>query len=304
MKFSGCKILRLVTLLFIWVAAYQPVEASESIALCNARAVAEMQQGHGFNSSSQFDKPLDLSDDLNRSANNDNVGQYSYRVIAQYPHNRRAFTQGLVVFNGKLYESTGKYGRSGIHRVDIETGRYLATVELAPTYFGEGLSVVGGKLVQLTWKSGRAFVYEVDDLKPVRELVIGGERWGSATLDDRLLLSDGSPNLEVMDIGNRETGRLIQVREGRLPVRGINEMEIVNGMVFANVWPTACIVEIDPADGQVKNWLDLSRLIPESLGAGNGSVLNGIAYLGDTGHFLVTGKYWPFLYRIEIYRAE
>lgn len=272
------------------------VSAGQLQSNCNAKGIAQLQKNYRFYGGSNFNHETIVSDDVV-----DQAIQYAYRIIASYPHSRSAFTQGLLFHQGKLYESTGQYGRSQIRKVDLASGLVQQAVDLKSKYFGEGLSLVANRLVQLSWKSGRAFMYDPDTLRLQRTLSIGGESWGSAAIDDGLLVGDGSSSLRVIDLDQLKTVRTVQVKQGQTAVRGINEMELVNGTIFANVWPSDCIVQFSPHSGQVLGWLDLSGLLPQRLRAASSSVLNGIAYANQPGRLLVTGKNWPTLFEIEIF---
>ncbi len=223
-----------------------------------------------------------------------------YRVLKKLPHDPAAFTQGLVFKDGLLWESTGHRGRSTLRRVDPATGEVLASVSLDPALFGEGIALLDDRILQLTWTSCRGLVYERASLELVGEFAYPGQGWG-LTYDadaDRLIMSDGSAGLRFLDPrGYGETGR-IQVMDEKYTITRLNELEYVNGSVFANVWPTDRIARIDPASGRVTGWLDFSRLRIE-LG-GHGEVLNGIAHDPATGRFYITGKEWPAMYLIEL----
>ncbi|HSW01815.1 MAG TPA: glutaminyl-peptide cyclotransferase [Sedimentisphaerales bacterium] len=239
---------------------------------------------------------------------------HPYRVVASYPHDRQAFTQGLVYEDGVLYESTGLYGRSTLVKRDLKTGKALKTTHLARNHFGEGITIWGDKIIQLTWRNKIGFVYRKDTFTLLKEFTYPTEGWGITHDGKRLIYSDGTATLRFLDPNTfTETGR-IQVRDQGRPVRGLNELEYVASPpsgaidsqpgaagphhVFANVWPTDEIVVIDPNTGQVTARLDLSNLYPRS--ADSEDVLNGIAWIPETKHLLVTGKLWPKIYEIEL----
>jgi len=241
------------------------------------------------------------------------VRRYQYRVVASYPHDRQAFTQGLVYEDGVLYESTGLYGRSSLVKRDLKTGKALKTTHLARNHFGEGITIWGDKIIQLTWRNKIGFVYRKDTFTLLKEFTYPTEGWGITHDGNRLIYSDGTATLRFLDPNTfTETGR-IQVRDQGRPVRGLNELEYVapppsgatdsqpgaaGPQVFANVWPTDEIVVIDPNTGQVTARLDLSNLYPRP--DDSEDVLNGIAWIPDSGHLLVTGKLWPRIYEIEL----
>ncbi len=225
--------------------------------------------------------------------------QYHHRVVARHTHDPDAFTQGLVFQAGRLYESTGLWGASSLRELDPETGRVLRRLGLEETVFGEGLTVAGDRLVQLTWKAGRALVYDPGRLHQVGEFRFEGQGWGIATLRGRMLISDGSSMLKIMDPQGHRVVATLQVRDRGRPVDGLNELENVNGLVYANVWPTDRIAQIDPADGRVVGWLDLSGLFPQAQRPNRAAVANGIAYDATHGRLFVTGKLWPHMFEIE-----
>ncbi len=252
------------------------------------------------------------------------VTRRQYRVIADYPHDRRAFTQGLVYENGLVYEGTGLHGQSAIVRRELETGKALKTLRLPDKYFGEGITIFGDRLIQLTWRSRTGFVYKKDSFTLLREFTYPTEGWGLTHDGKRLIMSDGSATLRFLDPNSyAETGRL-SVRDRGRRVRGLNELEFIPGprvdeergqdardtgtpqttsqagSIYANIWPTDRIAIIDPKTGRVTGWIDLTGLYTPPNGDRSQDVLNGIAWLPETGHLLVTGKCWPKLYEIEL----
>jgi glutaminyl-peptide cyclotransferase len=228
---------------------------------------------------------------------------YGYRVVNSYPHDSRAYTQGLVFRDGFLYESTGLHGRSTLRKVRIETGEVLQEHRLDAKYFGEGLVDWGGRLIQLTWQSNVGFVYDLQTFKPVRTFSYPGEGWGITHDGRRLIMSDGQPagQLRFLDPDTlRETGR-ITVRDNGVAVRDLNELEFVRGEVFANVYQTDRIARIDPTAGRVVGWIDLTGLLSPAEHRG-ADVLNGIAYDAAGNRLFVTGKEWPRLFEIALER--
>jgi glutaminyl-peptide cyclotransferase len=220
------------------------------------------------------------------------------KVVRVYPHDARAFTQGLVYFDGGLFESTGLNGRSSIRRVDPDSGAVQAEVPLDQRFFGEGLARVGDELIQLTWKNGRAFVWKLSSLERVREHGYGGEGWGLCFDGKRLVMSDGSDRLIFRDARDfAEEGSLRVTRAGQ-PLRQLNELECAEGSVYANIWGSDYIARIDPGSGEVTGWIDASGLLTASERAGT-DVLNGIAYVPERGTFLLTGKLWPNLFEVR-----
>lgn len=233
---------------------------------------------------------------------------YTYSVAGTYPHDRAAYTQGLVFANGVLYESTGRYGESTLRKVALETGEVLQLRALPAEIFGEGIALNGDEIVQLTWKSHLGFVYARDSFDLLRTFDYPTEGWGLTTdgrrNDDgtpqRIIMSDGTDTLHVLDPRTLEEIGQIQVRDGQTPVTMLNELEYVDGMVYANVWKTDRIAIIDPSSGQVTAWIDLAGLLsPEDYGQGV-DVLNGIAYDPEGDRLFVTGKRWPKLFEIDL----
>lgn len=222
------------------------------------------------------------------------------RIVARFPHDPRAFTQGLLWHDGALFESVGQPGRSEVRRVDPSTGRVLARRAIPADQFGEGLALVGDELVQLTWTSGIAHRYAARDLRPRGNFRYDGEGWGLTTLDDRLVRSDGSDVLTFHAPADfAETAR-IAVRLGERALAELNELEAIDGSIYANVWMQPAIVAIDPATGCVVRRIDLSPLVAEVGLADEDSVLNGIAWDAKRRRLFVTGKYWPTLFEIAL----
>jgi glutamine cyclotransferase len=226
--------------------------------------------------------------------------EIGYSVVATYPHDPNAFTQGLVYAGGTLYESTGLYGRSSVRRVDLKSGIPELIRPLAGQYFGEGLTAFGDRLIQLTWRSGAAFVYTLGDLRLVGEFRYATRGWGLTQDGEHLIMSDGSANLIFLDPDRFTEIRRIQVRENGVPVKFLNELEFVGGDIFANVWQSPRILRIAPDSGQVTGFIDLSALVDRVARRASIDVLNGIAIIPGSGRLLITGKLWPSLYAIEL----
>jgi glutaminyl-peptide cyclotransferase len=227
---------------------------------------------------------------------------YGYEVVNVYPHDREAFTQGLLYRDGVLFESTGLNGRSSLRRVRLETGEVLQQTRLDQRYFAEGLTDWGGRLVQLTWNTNVGFVYDLATLKPLRTFNYTGEGWGLARDQKRLIMSDGSPTLRFLDPETFQVTGRIDVRDGGLPVEDLNELEMVDGEIYSNVWMTDRIAIIAPGTGQVTGWINLAGLMPRGSTAGD-AVLNGIAYDATRKRLFVTGKLWPRLFEIRVKRT-
>lgn len=227
---------------------------------------------------------------------------YGYRVVNAYPHDPAAFTQGLVYADSVLYEGTGLYGQSTLRRVKLETGEVLASRSLPGQYFGEGIAVVRDSVYQITWRSGEGFVYRKDDFGPVGSVTYATEGWGLTWDGSRLVMSDGSATLYFRDPNTfQETGR-VTVTDLAGPVQRLNELEYIDGEIYANVWFTDRIARIDPATGRVLSWIDLTGLLDPSERPSADAVLNGIAYDPVGKRLFVTGKWWPWLFEIEVSR--
>lgn len=221
-------------------------------------------------------------------------------VVATFPHDPAAFTQGLIVEGDTLYESTGQPGESQVRRVDLTTGRVLGARDIPTDQFGEGLTRWRGELISLTWQHGIAHRWDARTLRSRGRFRYPGEGWGLTTLGNDLILSDGSATLRVLDPRNFRERRRINVTVGGRPLRQLNELEIVDGRIWANVWMTSSIVIIDPANGNVTHILDCSALAAQVSSADYDAVLNGIAFDPRTRRLFVTGKRWPTLFEIRM----
>lgn len=229
---------------------------------------------------------------------------YTYRVLNTYSHDANAFTQGLVWEDGVLYEGTGLYGRSSLRRVELETGAVQQQIPLPDDYFGEGITLFGDRIIQLTWRAGTGFVYERETFQQIETFTYLTEGWGITHDGQRLIVSDGTPTLYFWDPETfQEIGR-VPVAGPEGPVGQLNELEYIDGEVWANVWLTDRIARIDPLTGRVAGWIDLSGLLSETerrrLADPDDAVLNGIAYDEENGRIFVTGKLWPKLFEIEV----
>ena len=223
-----------------------------------------------------------------------------YRVVAEYPHDPTAYTQGLVFDGGRLHESTGQRGSSKVRTFELESGKELRASRLPPIYFGEGLALVGEKLIQLTWQEGVARVYERETLKPLDEIRYEGEGWGLAFDGTHLVMSDGSDTLFFRDPTTFKEVRRVRVIAQGGPVRMLNELEVVEGEIWANLWKRDLIARIDPESGQVNGFVDLAGIFDHRSIPNEDAVLNGIAYDPETRRLWVTGKLWPKLFEIEV----
>lgn len=222
-----------------------------------------------------------------------------YEVVAEYPHDSLAFTQGLCFSGDHLYESTGRKGESRLRQVDLTTGKSKASVDLPDRYFGEGITALGGKLYQLTWDSGLGFFYDEATLNKLGTFSYKGEGWGLTSDGTYLIVSDGTPVIRFYNPEGFILERSLEIRDDRGPVTQLNELEWIDGFLYANLWHTDFIVKIDPSNGHVVGRLHLGRLLqPRPLD--QEAVLNGIAHDPATGLIYVTGKLWPRLYAIRV----
>ena len=228
------------------------------------------------------------------------VPEYTYKIVNVYPHDPQAYTQGLVYKDGYLYEGTGLNGRSSLRKVRLETGEVLQRVDLPPELFGEGIALLGGKIFQLTWKAGTGFIYDAHDFHLLRKFSYPGEGWGLTT-DGRLLyMSDGTPEIRVLNPETLKEIRRIKVHDAASPVNELNELEFINGELFANIWQTDRIARISPRTGKVVGWIDLSGILSPMYRRTPDAVLNGIAYDPQGKRLFVTGKLWPNIFEIQL----
>lgn len=240
----------------------------------------------------------------NQAVRTDQVPVLTYRVVRSYPHDPGAFTQGLTVDQGELFEGTGRRERSFLRRVDRVTGAVLQQHALAGRFFGEGITIFGDRIIQLTWKAGIGFVYDKKSLALIRTFSYSGEGWGLTHDGASLIMSDGTPTLRFLDPRSFAEIHCIKVVDPSGPVAGLNELEYVEGKLYANVWQTDRIAVIDPESGRVTAWLDLAGLLDPIPPGKPVDVLNGIAYDAKARKLYVTGKLWPRLFEIEVLAAE
>ena len=226
----------------------------------------------------------------------------SYSVISTLPHNSEAYTQGLVIYNNKILESTGQKGHSWIAEVNPGSGQHEKKVTLDARYFGEGITVLNNKMYQLTWEEKTGFIYDARTYKKLGEFKYNTPGWGLTHDNKNLIMSDGTDKLYFMDTTSLQVVKTITVTDPTgVKVKNLNELEYVDGYVFANVYETSMILKIDPDNGKVTGRLDLSALTGEIKRIyPNSDVLNGIAYDKNSKALLVTGKLWPKSYLIKL----
>jgi glutaminyl-peptide cyclotransferase len=221
-----------------------------------------------------------------------------YEVTARFPHDSSAYTQGLLYADGVLFESTGLNGRSDVRRVDLRSGRVLASRPLPTDRFGEGLALFKGRLYQLTWKAGVAYTYDAATLAPRDSFNYPGEGWGLATDGKSLIMSDGSDSLRFLSPETLKVQRVVHVRYNGAPLYELNELEYVDGELLANVYQSNWILRIDPATGEVRETIDFADLYPDR--PASAEVMNGIALAPDGKQLLLTGKFWPVMFQVRL----
>lgn len=236
-----------------------------------------------------------------------------YDVLNIYPHDTLSYTQGLIIQDGQMIESTGgspEYSnyKSWVGKVDIKTGQVTHKIPLDSTYFGEGITILNGKLYQLTWTSNKGFVYDAKTMKKLQEFPLKTQGWGITNDSTNLIISDGSSNLYYLNPTDFSTLKVVGVNDNNGPVNDLNELEFINGYIYANKYETFNILKIDPSNGQVVGKADLTGILQKytredlskSKYAGSDAVLNGIAYDGKSGKLYITGKLWPSLFEITL----
>jgi glutamine cyclotransferase len=232
--------------------------------------------------------------------NSDVIPVYTYNITNTYPHDRNAYTEGLVFEDGVLYEGTGLFEQSTLCRVELETGDILQIRELPAQFFGEGITIYGNKIIQLTWKSNIGFVYDKNSFELLQEFNYSTEGWGITNDGARLIMSDGTSTLHFLDPQTFEEIGQLEVFDNDGPVTRLNELEYVQGEIYANVWQTDWVARIAPETGRVIGWVDLAGLLTTEDRSEPVDVLNGIAYDAKNDCLFVTGKLWPKLFEIEL----
>jgi len=224
----------------------------------------------------------------------------TFTIVHAFPHDPSAFTQGLAYRDGFLYEGTGLNAHSSLRKVRLETGEVVQHTDLDPEFFGEGIALFKNKIIQLTWKSGTGFVYDLNNFHLIRKFSYSGEGWGLATNNQELFLSDGTSEIRVLDAETLQEKRRIRVHDGSTEVDQLNELEFVEGQLFANVWHSNRIARISPQTGNIVGWIDLTGLLSPIYRLQPEAVLNGIAYDPIRKRLFVTGKLWPSVFEIKL----
>lgn len=230
--------------------------------------------------------------------------RYSYKVLETMPHDREAYTQGLIWLDGFLYEGTGQNGESELRQVEPKSGRVLKSVKLPDRYFGEGITFLDGRIYQLTWTEGRAIVYDASDFRQVRSFSYDGEGWGLTTDGKKLYMSDGSENIYVRNPETFAVEQTFEVRRDGMSIDMLNELEWIDGRIWANRYLTEEVVIIDPATGNVVAEIDFTGIQSPADRLPGTDVFNGIAYDSVKGDIYVTGKHWNKMYRVEVAEVE
>jgi glutamine cyclotransferase len=221
-------------------------------------------------------------------------------VVNVFPHDPESYTEGLVYHEGYLYESTGLKGKSSLNKLDIITGKVIKKIDLSREYFGEGMTIIGNKIYQLTWLNQVGFIYDLSSFQEIGKFSYQGEGWGLTTDGKYLIMSNGTSVISFLDPETFGVIRKIEVRDGKNPVNNLNELEFIQGEIWANVFMEDIIVRIAPQTGKVLGWIDLSNLYSMLPDSERRDVLNGIAYDQEGDRIFVTGKFWPKIFEIKV----
>ncbi|MCA9271154.1 MAG: glutaminyl-peptide cyclotransferase [Planctomycetales bacterium] len=226
--------------------------------------------------------------------------EYTVKVVNTFPHDRNAFCQGLECDDGALLEGTGQFGESTLRRVELTSGRVLQSIAHDRRVFGEGVTRVGDRIYQLTWQNRTCFVFDATTLRQVGRFTYNGEGWGLAHDDKHLIMSNGSSQLQFRDPQTFAVVKTLWVKSQGRPVTKLNELEYVDGEIYANIWHQDVVARIDPESGEVTGWIDMASLFPARLRPHREAVLNGIAYDAAAKRLFVTGKHWPQVFEVEL----
>ncbi|SDK52405.1 glutaminyl-peptide cyclotransferase [Halanaerobium congolense] len=230
--------------------------------------------------------------------NFEEITNLEYDVLAEYQHDPEAFTQGLEIHNNYLFEGTGLYGKSSLRKVEIQNGKVLKKINLNKKFFGEGITILNNKIYQLSWKEQTAFVYDLN-FNLLNKFKYQGEGWGLTNDGQQLIMSNGSEYIYFRDPDTFQINKKIKVEINDQNLKNINELEYLNGFIYANIWQKDYIIKVDAENGMVKAYLDLNNILDEKY-KNKVNVLNGIAYDSQNKSFLITGKFWPKIYRIKL----
>ena len=292
-RYANYGILLSILLLLLIVCTsclYVPVETNEITGSSNSTPVSSCSTAPVV-----IDEPC-----VDNATAGKAIQVYTYRIINSYPHDNEAFTQGLVFEDGFLYEGTGLRKHSTLRKVELVSGNVVKNYDLPEEYFGEGITIYDNKIIQLTWKSKEGFVYDKDSFKLLDRFTYPTEGWGLTHNGHQLIMSDGSSNLYFLDPETFIETKRIRVSDGNRQIDMLNELEYINGEIFANIWRTDSIARISPESGDVTGWIDLKGLLKPEDRTQKVDVLNGIAYDSANDRLFVTGKLWPKLFEIKI----
>lgn len=232
---------------------------------------------------------------------NGNSKSDRFSIINTYPHDEKAFTQGLIFHDGYIYEGTGLHGRSSIRKVDVKTGKVLKQTNIPDKYFGEGITIFNSKIYQITWKSKTGFIYDTKSFEQTGSFTYPTQGWGITHNNRNLIISDGSSNLYFLDPDSFKIKRILIAKTGEgVKIKNLNELEYVDGKVYANIWQTNKIAIINEETGLLEDLIDLSKLKDQIKSDKKIDVLNGIAYNPENGHFYFTGKLWPKMFEVKL----
>ncbi len=229
---------------------------------------------------------------------------FDYKIVNIFPHDDKAFTQGLAFYKGMLYEGSGRYGKSELTQRRLESKEPIMTYKLPPSLFGEGITIYKDNIIQLTWRAGVGFVYQLSDFQLLKSFSFSTEGWGITSDGNTLIMSDGSDTLYFLEPGSFKEIIRVKVSDNNSPVTRINELEYIQGKIYANIWKTGRIAIIKAESGIVEGWINLEKLVHQAGGDNNYKTLNGIAYDKENDRLFVTGKLWPEIYEIKIVPAE
>jgi glutamine cyclotransferase len=242
----------------------------------------------------------DLTAEVGHKVSANSPPEYTFTIVQAFPHDTSAFTQGLAYSDGFLYEGTGRKGQSSLRKVRPETGVVVQQANLGSEFFGEGITIVKGRVFQLTWTSQIGFVYDLNDFHLLRKFSFSGEGWGLASNGREVFLSDGTSQIRVLDSESLHEKRRLKVHDGATPIDQLNELEFVEGQIFANIWHSNRIARISPQSGEVVGWIDLTGILSSVFHLEAEAVLNGIAYDPVGKRLFVTGKLWPRVFEIRL----
>jgi glutaminyl-peptide cyclotransferase len=236
------------------------------------------------------------------NASSQEVPTYTFEIVNSWPHDCKAFTQGLVFYQNLFFESTGQYGESSLRRVEPETGKVLKKIKIDGDYFAEGITIFQGKIFQLTWESHKGFIYDLESFERTGEFTYEGEGWGLTHDGRSLIMSDGTNRIRFLDPVSLKVERKISVYDNNQPLMLLNELEYIKGEIYANIWRSDRIVRINPANGKITGWIDLTGLLSSKGNCQQAEVLNGVAYEEAGDRLFVTGKLWPKVFEIRLKR--